>query len=185
MNTKQISKGRWIKTKTPGLVKAEASGIFHSSVRLGPGKLLWENHKTTVYSVAQVLHRDFRARVKTGAKVDAGHLTMDRIMALYREKVSISGKLKPETKRGKLARLLRIEKTWPGLERLKPRTIGENELAEWSADLRPKPKRRHADPRKFEAFPRRHGLDPQRDSLEPPDRTKNAIRDPVCASGAG
>jgi len=129
------NKTLWERTSVQNLLRHGKSGKFYGRWTIG-GKQKWKSLKTEVFTVAKLRLNDEAGKIEAlragRAAVSAGSGSMADLMALYDERVRSNSDLKPNSVRARISGLVKLRKTWPALEHLKPRMVTPSAVAEWA-----------------------------------------------------
>jgi len=92
--------------------------------------------KTDVFTVAKLRLNDEAAKIErmrdTRAAVTAGTGTIGDLMRIYEATTTSDTELKPSSIAARLVALKKVQKTWPGIEGLKPSRITAEAVQEWA-----------------------------------------------------
>ncbi len=77
--------------------------------------------------------RDHKERIGMHDAAGNGDVSMEQVVALYRQATETDPSLAASTKKDRLVALLRLERTWPALATMKPRHVTQAEIAAWAS----------------------------------------------------
>lgn len=140
MSTQQRkSDNPWEPSPTANLYRYKPSGIYFARARVG-GKLIRKSLGTPVYSVAKLklddLLAEHRRLAELHAKADAGKMTFEAALELYRAALKADASIKPRTMEYYEERIAALLKSWPGLLKLDMRALDVGQCHEWATRFR-------------------------------------------------
>lgn len=139
MEMSKSAKG-WERTNVSNLLKNRKWGTYYARLRIN-GKQKWRSLDTTVFSVAKLklgdAEKDMRAMALAGQANGGddrdGETTMDRFLAIYRERTTLDPSLAPNSKLRREIAIKAILKTWPDLPTRDVRRISAQMCQAWAA----------------------------------------------------
>ena len=125
----------WQKTQYSNLIRYVSSGTYYARLRV-KGKLIRRSLKTDTITVAKLrladLERTERGAADRQKASSQGKTTFGQALTIYREQSEASHLLKPTSKKDRREILVAIVKSWPGVEALDMRRIGESDCKTWA-----------------------------------------------------
>ncbi len=125
----------WQKTQYSNLIRYVSSGTYYARLRV-KGKLIRRSLKTDTITVAKLrladLERTERGAADRQKASSQGKTTFGQALTIYREQSEASHLLKPTSKKYRREILVAIVKSWPGVEALDMRRIGESDCKTWA-----------------------------------------------------
>lgn len=125
----------WERTSVQSLLRNRKSGRYYGRWKIA-GKQKWVKLDTDVFSVAKLRLNDEAAKIEqlrgSRAAVAAGSGTMADLIRIYEVRAKANTELRPASITARLVALKKLQKTWPGIEALKPQQITPAAVAEWA-----------------------------------------------------
>lgn len=138
----------WETTSVGNLLRHQRSGRYYARYSIG-GKRKMVALKTDKISVAKVrLHKklaEVESKRLSGPRIEAGDATMAALIDRYRTLCEADSTLSPNGKRARSHATTRLERTWPGLGKLRPHAVTREAIVAWanrmhsSAPVKPAP----------------------------------------------
>jgi integrase len=125
----------WQKTQYANLIRYVPSGTYYARLRV-KGKLIRRSLKTDLISVAKLrlgdLERHEREAAERQQETSRGKMTFGEALAMFKAQTEASHLLKPASKKYRGEILEAMVKSWPGIEALDIRKIGEADCKTWA-----------------------------------------------------
>jgi integrase len=126
--------GKWRSfPRVPHLLQYVSNGNYYGRIKLN-GKIIRESLETTVWTTARLKLADFLKERLEGRNQTTPPLFSEAV-ELFKLGLESDTGIKPQSKRYRLWCLLRIQKSWPDLWKLRLDQITEQSCKEWSARL--------------------------------------------------
>ncbi len=136
MSDKSKETGRWERTGTQNLLRERQTGRFYGRWKVGR-KQIWRSLDTDVLGVAKLRLgaelAKIEARRGAAQAVAAGDARMSDLISAYRERTLAHSELKESSKTARLVALKKLLKTWPGIERMQPKSVTPSGVQDWAA----------------------------------------------------
>jgi integrase len=130
----------WIKTPFANLIRYVPSGTYFARIRV-KGKLVRQSLKTKAISVAKLrladLEKAERQRSTAGDASDSGKMTFGDARKTYWQRLEADQNRKASLRRYRQETIKAILRTWPGLDKMDVRKIGDRDCEDWADRLRP------------------------------------------------
>ncbi len=125
----------WQKTQYANLIRYVPSGTYYARLRV-KGKLIRRSLKTDLISVAKLRLGDLEKLEREAAErqqeTSRGKMTFGEALAMFKAQTEASHLLKPASKKYRGEILQAMVKSWPGVEALDIRKIGETDCKTWA-----------------------------------------------------
>ena len=133
---KSTTKNVWEATGTACLRRNKHSRKYYGRFSLW-GKQKWINLETTVLTVAKLRLPDQVKEIEKlrslGPNVQAGRALVGELMEVYLARSRANDDLKPSSVVSRETALKKVQKTWPGIQELKPSEITPGAVQAWAA----------------------------------------------------
>lgn len=125
----------WQKTQYANLIRYVPSGTYYARLRV-KGKLIRRSLKTDLISVAKLRLADLEKLEREAAErqqeTSRGKMTFGEALAMFKAQTEASHLLKPASKKYRGEIMQAMVKSWPGVEVLDIRKIGETDCKTWA-----------------------------------------------------
>jgi integrase len=129
-------KSKWERTSVQNLIRDRLSGRYYGRFVVSR-KQKWVSLKTDVFSVAKLRLNAEAAKIaglrQSRAAVVSGDATVGDLMRIYEERTKVNSELRQSSIESRMVALKKVQKTWPGIEQLPPKSITPSAIFDWAA----------------------------------------------------
>jgi hypothetical protein len=127
--------GKWLSyPKVPNLLRYRSTGLYFARTKIN-GKLIRRGLKAKTFEEANLALHDFLSREQKRRHITGAPVTMGEARGLYESSIENDHTLAPASVTDHKNRLKKLCKSWPGIDKLKPRSITRAQCEQWASAL--------------------------------------------------